>query len=408
MDRLSFFRFLSTLTGSYAALRLVCRQKIFQGTAATRLILVHRALFPAVLLLAWQSAAPGRCADRLILRNLDIISDRTVTALDDDGVVLDKPRPSGESRIAWDQIERGKVGVDQSRFDALLAELGPPLYRIRQRLKIGDYEGAGEPAEALYARFVQRKSQTAYLVCQATLWSRLAASRCEAAVEPYLRCFELLRSKAATSAALPGTRRLVTDPTTAISSELLPIWFDRDAASAALAEVQHAIRDMSQPRPAGAYVYYATLAIAAGQTNEAERVLPLISSDDQVPAPWRDIVLAQQELATDSAGPAMESLQLRRDILPEPSRPVALFLVGKAALLSKDPDILRDGLLALLTLPAVYSSQQPELVAAGLYHAAGGLDKLNDTAGASAVRHELAGRYSGTFFGVKSAAESRK
>jgi hypothetical protein len=371
-------------------------------------MLVRRALFPAVLISAALGDSTCRCADRLILRNLDIISDRTVTALDEDGLMLDKPRPSGGSRITWDQIERGKIALDQPRFDALLAELGPPLYRMRQRLKIGDYEAAGEPAEALYPRFAQRKSQTAYLVCQATMWSRLAVAKREASVEPYLRCFELLRSKSATSVALPGTRRLLTDPATAISPELLPVWFDGDASIAAFAEVQQTIRDMVQPRPAGAYIYYATLAIAAGQASEAERVLPLIAGDDEVLAPWRDTVLAQQELAGASPGPAIESLRLRRDNLPEPCRRVALYLVGQAALLSDEPETIRDGLLALLTLPAVYGTQQPELAAAGLYHAASGLDKLKDAAGVAAVRHELAGRYSGTFFGVQSAAETRK
>jgi hypothetical protein len=240
------------------------------------------------------------------------------------------------------------------------------------------------------------------------MWSRLAAARREAAVEPYLRCYELLRSKAAHSTALPGSRRLATDPATAISPELLPVWFDSEAAAAALAQVQQTIRDMPQPRPAGAYVYYATLAIAAGQPGEAERVLPLINGDDEVLARWHDIVLAEQELAGDAPGPAIESLQLRRDILPEQCRPVGLYLVGKAALLADDPETIREGLLALLTLPAVYGTQQPELAAAGLYHAAAGLDKLKDTAGAAAVRHELAGRYSGTYFGVRSAAETRK
>jgi hypothetical protein len=119
-------------------------------------MLVPRAFFPALLLVVVLAVAPAHGADRLILRNLDIISDRTVTALDEDGVELDKPRPSGESRLTWDQIERGKVALDQPRFDALLAELGPPLYRTGQRLKIGDYEAAGEPAEALYPRFAQR------------------------------------------------------------------------------------------------------------------------------------------------------------------------------------------------------------------------------------------------------------
>src|SRR6478752_499801 len=149
-------------------------------------MVIREALF-SVLLSGGVCVAGASSADRLILRNLDIITDRTVTALDEDGLVLDASRAGGGNRITWDEVERGKVALDQARFDALLTELGAPLYRIRQRLKIGDYVAASEPAERLYERFSSRKSQTAYLVCQATMWSRLASSRREAAVGPYLR-----------------------------------------------------------------------------------------------------------------------------------------------------------------------------------------------------------------------------
>src|SRR4051794_28875506 len=97
-----------------------------------------RAAAPLIAVFACLLAATADSADRLILRNLDIITDRTVTALDEDGLILDAARANGSNRITWDEVERGKVAFDPTRFDALLAELGPPLYRIRQRLKIGD------------------------------------------------------------------------------------------------------------------------------------------------------------------------------------------------------------------------------------------------------------------------------
>src|SRR5437763_15026357 len=105
------------------------------------------ALALAVILLL---PAISRPADRLILRKLDIITDRTVTAFDEDGLLLDRPREGGNDRITWDEVERGKVALDQPRFDKLLADLGTPLFRIRQRLKVGDYKAAGEPTEQLY------------------------------------------------------------------------------------------------------------------------------------------------------------------------------------------------------------------------------------------------------------------
>jgi hypothetical protein len=353
------------------------------------------------------SPGAANAADRLILRNLDILSDRTVVSFDEDGLVLDGSPPGGESRVTWDEVERGRVALDQPRFDRLLAELGEPLFRLRQRLKIGDYESLAEPAEATYPRFAQRKSQTAYLVCQATMWSRLAAGQREAAVEPYVRCFELLRSRAAASSKLPGARRLQADPVTGMSPELVPVWFDGEAAKAALPGVQVAVRSMAAPRPEGMYVYYASLAIAAGEASEAERVLRSLTSRDGELLAWRGLLAAQQELAASSPGPALEQLRSASGSLPASCRPAALYWLGLADSQSSDPGTCKDGILRLLALPAEYGEAQPELAAAGLYHAAAALAKLKDDRGAEAVRGELAGRYGGTWHAQKLQAAER-
>ena len=353
-------------------------------------------------------------ADRIILRNLDILTDRTVTAMDEDGLVLDAARPGGTDLITWDEVERGTVALDQPRFNALLKELGPSLYRIRQRLKIGDYEALAEPAELLYSRFAERRGQTAYMVCQATMWSRLAGGRRESAAEPYLRCFDLLRTGAARAGSLPGSRRLLFDTKTGISPDLVPIWFDADAAKAALPSVQMAIRGITQPRPEGAYLYYASLALAAGDAAEFNRVLPSIRSEDAAASAWRDIVLAQQEVASDRPAAAIESLRGRVGSAHHngtgghspPYEAAALYWLGLADIQSADEARIRDGILALLMLPAAHRAQQPELSAAGLYHAAAALDKLKDDRGAAAVRYELTSQFGATYYGAKASAPS--
>jgi hypothetical protein len=349
-----------------------------------------------LLLPAWSAWA--QAADRLILRNLDFILDRTVVDFDEDGVRLDAALADGSDRLTWDRIERGTVALDQARFNELLAELGQPLYRIRQRLAIGDYEALAEPAEQVYPRYAARKSSTAYMVCQAQMWSRLAAGRREAAVEPHLRSYELLRSGAIRAADLPGDRRPAYEPATALSSELTPVWFDADAARAALSDVQRAIRDMTQPRPQGVYVYYATLAFAAGQPDEAQRVLSSLSGSDVHIAEWREIVLAQRELQSGPPGEAVAALEARRSALSEQCRPAGLYWLGLGRLQAAEERAVRDGLLDLLTLPAEYGARDRELAAAGLYQAAAALDKLKDGRGAAALRQELARQYAGTWY----------
>ncbi|MDX1946799.1 MAG: hypothetical protein SFU86_15465 [Pirellulaceae bacterium] len=358
---------------------------------------LHLPLF--VLLVALQQPASGSAADRLILRNLDFILDRTVIAIDDDGIRLDGPRPTGGDRIGWDEIERGKVALDQPKFDQLLADLGPPLYRLRQRLKTADYRSLAEPAEQLYPRFAEQKSPTAYMVCQATAWSRMAAGQREAAVEPYLRAYDILRSGAAKVTNLPGPRRSQLDANTALLPELPLVWFDAAAAQAALPGVQQAIRSMAQPRPEGVYLYYASLAIAAGDLPAADKVLPSVKGTEQLAAGWREIVLAQREIAASGAGSQVGNLQSQLATLPADCRPAALLLVGQTLAASANPEVAQDGILLLLTLPAEYGRRDGDLAAAGLYHAAAALDKLNEDRASAAVRRELRTQYASTYFG---------
>jgi hypothetical protein len=147
-------------------------------------------------------------------------------------------------------------------------------------------------------------------------------------------------------------------------------------------------------------VYYATLAIAAGEKPEVERVLPLIQGGNDANT-WQTIIRAEQESANNSRGPAIEQLRSQRDGLPQVCKPAALYVVGLADVQSPQEDAVLDGLLSLLTLAPIYGREQPELAAAGLYHAASALDKLKDGKGAAAVRRELASQYAGTHFGAK-------
>jgi hypothetical protein len=363
-----------------------------------RCLLVHARLAALAFLCVAALISPcaAHAADRLVLRNLDFVLDRTVVEMDEDGVRLDAVRADGSDRLTWDRIERGTVALDQPRFDKLLRELGPPLYRIRQRLKTGDYEGLLAPAEQVYPQLAPRRSLTAYMVCQALMWARLSSGKREAAVEPYLRACELLRSGAIRAADLPGERRLAIDPATGLSSELTPVWFDAAAAKAALPGVQQAIRGMTQPRPEGVYVYYATLALAAGEPAEAERVLASLRTSEPVLAQWRDVILAQREVQAGAPGAAVATLQSQRGELVDACRPAALYWLGQAQLQSAEAGTVSDGLLDLLTLPAEYATRDRELAAAGLYQAAAALDKLKDASGAAALRQELARQYGGT------------
>src|SRR6201999_3051741 len=91
------------------------------------------------------------------------------------------------------------------------------------------------------------------------------AGRREAAVEPYLYCVEMLRGKKKEDIVLAGDRRLLFDDETGYSPELPPVWFDAAAAKQALPAVLKAGAAMREPRPEAARIYYASLALVAGE-----------------------------------------------------------------------------------------------------------------------------------------------
>ena len=353
------------------------------------------------------AANNGRAADRIILRTLELVADRTVLSVNEDGAKLDGKRAGGGDLITWDEIERGRVKETlQPDFDKFLHDLGPRLYRLRQRLKIGDYEGLQEAAEQVYPQFAGRQSQTAYLVCQATMWSRLAHGRREAAVEPYLRCLELLRSGEANETLLPGSRRLAAGPDKPYCLDLAPLWLDPAAAKQALPGVQEAIRKMVSPRPDEAYLYYVSLALAAGDVPAAQKVLAAVQGKEPLAAELRDVLLAQQEVQEKKPGASLGGLDARLPKLHPANRLLAQYWLGTWRV-AGDESAQRDASLDFLSVAALAEDRDKVLAAAGLYHALQILDKLKDTAAASAVRQELLGRYRDTAMGKRAAELER-
>lgn len=336
-------------------------------------------------------------ADLIVLRNLDIIKDRTVKSFDEDGVHLDDGKT-----ITWDEIEKGTVeNSKQADFEKMLKELGPPLYRIRQRLKVGDYEGLLEHAEAVYPRYLDRRSPTAYMVFQSLMWARVADGQREKAVEPYLRAYEYLRATKTANPPLLGTRRLEFDPATGLTPTLQPVWFDKEAAKASLEGVRNAARDMASPYPDGVYLYYASLALAAGDSKSAEDMLKRVEAKQRAAAELKQIVLAQQEVLEGKPAGDVARLEATTDQMLPQNQAAACYWLGLAKTSQPEKETRLAGVLRLLRIPALYGKQSPELAGAGLYHAMQALGEMKDVKGSLAIRRELQVRYAHTTHAAK-------
>lgn len=356
-----------------------------------------RAFVAALLLLAACSLA--QAADRLVLRNLTVITDKTVAGFDVDGVRLE-----GAGLIGWDELERGTVGpAKQAEFDALLKSLGEPLYRIRQRMRVGDYAGLVEPAEAVAPRLLGRASRTGYIAAQALMWGRMAVGRREEAVEPYFYCLDYLRKLKGPLDGMPGDRRLRFDPASGFAAELLPVWFDGEAAKKVLPAVRNALRAVGKDGapPESGYIYFATLSLAAGDEDGAARVLAALQPTHPMTRDWLAIVSAEREVRQKKPAAGIAALQSQAAKLAPDNRPAALYWLGQSQLLQAKAAEKREGVLQLLSVPASYGSTHPEIAAACLALAMDSLGATGDARGAVALRKELLERYGQTIHAAK-------
>ena len=335
----------------------------------------------------------SHAADRIVLRDLTIISDAKVAAMTLDGVQL------GDGKvIGWDEIETGRLdGGRQELFDKYLENVGVHLFRIRQRLENGDYRSLSPSAEAIAKYYRGRSSATAYMVMQAQMWGRMAQSKHAGAVAPYLHCFEYLRDKENTTSSLPGKRRLKFDPVTGMCDELPPIWFDAAAAKEALPEVASAINSMQKPRPDASRIYYASLALAAGDESSGAGALAGVAENNARSAQLKLILEAQREISTNAPGEKTDQLAAMFVELAQANRPLARYWLGMGKIRGDKVQARREGVLDLLHLPALHAEQTPELAAAALFEAMQTLEELGDLRGSIALRGELLSKYGQTY-----------
>ncbi|WDI44371.1 hypothetical protein [Bremerella sp. P1] len=349
----------------------------------------------AVLVAAFWLAVPAHVqADRLILRDLRLIGNITVIGFDEEGVKV-----TDNNLIPWHEIELGTVSPDkQADFDRLRKELGDPLFRIHQRLKVGDYAGAREPAETVFDRYKNRDSKVAYMVCQATMWGRLAEGEREAALEPYFCCLRIMKKSARTSEVtqLPGSRTLDYDKQTGLTSDMLPIFFDREKAAEALPKASTAATSIGSGAPDGVLVYMASLAIAAEDFAQAESWRSRIKSGNPTLKQWPVILTAQSRIQTGDLIGARADLEPLIHSFETWNQPVAWYLLGISGSRSSEFLRIENGVLDLLHIPALYGNEHPELAAAALSETYSALRRIQQPEQAQDIRRQLLLFYGGT------------
>jgi hypothetical protein len=360
----------------------------------------RRSAFACALFLGLAFVSPA-FADRIILRNLTVLSEVTVENFDLDGVKLSDGRTFG-----WDEIERGQIAADrQAEFDKILGEVGIPLLRIRQNLESGAHARLAEVVEPVLAQYQDRRGPTAYLVNQAAMWGRLAQGRREEAVASYARCLALLAEDPTVADRLPGKRRMAIGPLTGLVGDISPVFFDSAVARTAYEEVVALIRERNLRQP-GVYAYAAALAVAAGEIDVAEKVQGSLQGAGAEIASLKELLALEIALAKKT--PDVEAARTdfaKWERQPEGVRPAWLFVTGAAMASAEDATRRDEGIAALLHVPALYASSEPTVSAAALDAAAQAAERAGDAKAASRLRAELTSRFPDSSFARELASE---
>jgi hypothetical protein len=347
------------------------------------------------------AATPATAQHRLVLRDSTLVAG-VILQVSPDGVSL---RGEGPAKTwGWDEVESG-VAPDQKAFDTFIKDIGDPLFRIRQRLKSGDFLELAGPAEKLFPLFRDRTSGVAGAVCLATHIARDARHQRESALEPLLAWLAMRAIPGHTREprfVVAGNRGLTVSPL-GLAEEFPPIFFDAPAAKEALASCKARLAGWPGGKPtAGARIYVASLADRAGDPATATGIAKPLASLGA--ADWQVVLAAQREVLGGSPGESMAALEKKLDSLPEPARMAGIYFRGLAC--RKAAPTGRATVISFLTLPARYGTTCPEMAAAGLYQAAAGLEATGDARAALAVRRELLTRHRATYFGSRLAQES--
>jgi hypothetical protein len=329
----------------------------------------------------------------MVLRDLTLVADATITSMDIDGLTLDDGR-----HFSWDQILQGDVGTgQQSEFDRWLVEIGDPLFRVRQRLVSHDFATLQPFADRLAERALAAgvENKTLYLARCAQLRSLLSHGRREAAVIPLLQILKL-------RAANPGFARLdalgslrLTE--FGICEDLLPVWFDREQAEEVIS-MPGASAELRENAGPAARVYLTTLAIAANQLQPDKNHNPLADDD-----PWQAIYSAQSALLVENWQQVLDSLPDEADTSAADRHAIALYYRGLASRgltqsVAANED--RSWMLTLLQIPANYQDRFSELSAAAIFAVVA--DPVNQADSQfDGLRKELATRYRNTVFGKR-------
>jgi hypothetical protein len=386
------------------------RPSDFSGccTAVRNLILCMAYINWGAPNLARQDVEAQPAKTPIVLRDLTLIRGKSVSKFDDTSIVL-----SDGSRLTWDQVLKANVAEDrQKEFNLMLNQIGLPLFRLKSRIGNGDWAGAGEIAEPIYDASIVRgnvspDTDTFYLVCLATMKSRIRKGDRAAALMPFIRAARLQPKVSKQVREIVGARGIPQrDQETGLSHELLPVWFDNSTLQKAASSLSNWLGRVAQdngPAPApGTTIYLASLKIELGQTEEAMRLLRSVRFDsDAELSSWRTVLEARHHQKTKNLLNAQTMLEMNEKKITGLARLAALYYRGINVVDQPDTSDLdrSKAILTLLRIPALHGDEHRDLAAAAIYQSAEIAKLRRRATDEQKLRDELLRRYPRTYHG---------
>lgn len=375
-----------------------------------------RSVLPRVLIVAISTLtalySPPSTQAQIVLRDLSIIRDKTVVDFDQDNVEL-----SDGSSLEWDQILQANVGPEQqAQFDQNISEIGLPLFRLKSRIKLQDWAGAGEIAEPLVDELENPSNQDfAYLVHLVSMKSRLIRGDRAGALWNFLQAAELQPQCSPAIQKIVANGKLKdSEIANYFSNEILPIWFDLDRAKDISDRLNKHLLSDSQMK-SGPIVYLASMQLALGQRDRADALIRQLDGRKEL-APWQMILRSRLAWLSGDSMKSQTILNQNAAGMSPGASAVADYYRGTHVLTSREPsqpgdatDIERSAaMLTLIRVPANFGGVYPHLSAAALFQAAEiakvrGLEKESKI-----LTAELTRRYPRTFHGSKKTAQISK
>lgn len=358
--------------------------------------------------------APGQTgpADRppIVLRNLKLIRDRSIAEFDDSSITL-----SDGSRLGWDEVLQATVEPgQQTEFNARLNSIGLPSFRLKSRIQVGDWAGAGEIAESRddqHSASEQAASgwndpNTFYLAALAKMKSRIARGDRIGAIAPFLRAASLQPQVDDPTRQIAGTSWIPKmDLETGLSHELIPIWFDDHDLGRSSQPLTRRLENLIPASPSestGPSLYLASIKIELGETDDARRLLNSMGNRlESIAGDWITVLNARIHQKKDEPLKAQAILQSNINELSGQPRLAGLYYLGINAL--NLPDLsdadYSAAILTLLRIPAEYGDQHRDLSAAALFQAVQIARVRGREQDALKLGNELLRRYPRTYHG---------